>query len=320
MPVLYSKCGIDCGHCPWSRYVRGTIKTEEDYERFGDRCKEILGVRPTEYYRNCVGCQTPDEEVPKGWVPFRNCAVRICAMRSSVENCAYCSRFPCTQVKELGTGWTREELEAKREGPIPEEDYLAFIEPFEGLKHLEAVRASLDPDDIAEPATVPPLKMRIVDFPEDLLFSEAETQAFKALHELLKILLSTNADTYATQAAFKKRRRFTYNVLWLFGRLGELTEDDGAYLVVKGEMFMREKKRRNLTRWKQHSEILKDYGVHVGRVPLNEKEWVLRLSFDPEVGGVAELKALQRYTAILDEKYGKKALQHFSKADMQVLT
>jgi hypothetical protein len=43
------------------------------------------------------------------------------------------------------------------------------------------------------------------------------------------------------------------------------------------------------------------------------------MSFEEKIGGTVALKALQTYARRLDEKYGKKALQHFSDADMQFL-
>jgi len=52
---------------------------------------------------------------------------------------------------------------------------------------------------------------------------------------------------------------------------------------------------------------------------LRSKGWVMRMTFDEKAGGIAALEALQTYTTRLDEKYGKKAFQHFSDADMQIL-
>jgi hypothetical protein len=53
---------------------------------------------------------------------------------------------------------------------------------------------------------------------------------------------------------------------------------------------------------------------------LRSKGWVMKMWFEEKTGGMAALEALQSYTRRLDEKCGKKALQHFSKADMQVLS
>jgi len=53
---------------------------------------------------------------------------------------------------------------------------------------------------------------------------------------------------------------------------------------------------------------------------LRKKGWVMKMSFEEKIGGAAALKALQACTRRLDERYGKKAFQRFSEADMQVLS
>jgi len=80
MPDVYSKCGNNCGRCPWSRYTRKTFKTNEDFQQFGDRCKSILAYRPTK--KPCLTCQTPNEKLPKGTkIPPCNCLVRQCVTK-----------------------------------------------------------------------------------------------------------------------------------------------------------------------------------------------------------------------------------------------
>ncbi len=53
---------------------------------------------------------------------------------------------------------------------------------------------------------------------------------------------------------------------------------------------------------------------------LRKGEWLMRLSFDNDAGGVPALEALQSYTARLNEGYGHSAFRYFSKADMRVLS
>lgn len=173
MSEIFGKCGVNCSRCPWSRSIRDTMQTEEEYKEFSKRCKKIVGYSPTKKIRNCVGCQTPDEEIPKGAIiPLKNCLARQCVTKMGIENCAYCSRFPCGYIKVKGTEWTREKIEATHGKPIPEEDYLIFVEPFEGLKHLKEIHSSLSPKDIVEVITVPPFKPKIIDFPEHISFSK----------------------------------------------------------------------------------------------------------------------------------------------------
>ena len=57
MTNLISKCGIDCGVCPWGPFPRKDM-TAEEFERYRKKGKEILGFMPIK--TPCVTCQTPD--------------------------------------------------------------------------------------------------------------------------------------------------------------------------------------------------------------------------------------------------------------------
>jgi len=82
-------------------------------------------------------------------------------------------------------------------------------------------------------------------------------------------------------------------------------------------------------------KILSEFGVHSERVALKgvkekslitpggylrSKGWTMRMNFDEKAGGFASLKALQTYAKQLGDKYGTKAFQHFSNANMQILS
>lgn len=342
MPDVYSKCGMNCGRCPWSRFTRESMKTAENFQRFRDRCKKILGYSPTE--QPCLTCQTPDKELPKGTrIPPLNCHVRQCVTRIGIKNCAYCSRFPCGAIKDLGTEWTREKFEAKL-GASLSEDYLTFVEPFEALRHLEDIRASLSPKDIAEAVTVPSLETRIVDFPVGLHFSEKEASAFKAVHRLLASIKRsslglTDTDTFAQQRRLKNRMPHFLRFLWIFGRFGEFKKENGTHLTVNPKTYLANRgSEKTLASWPFVEniilKILPEFGIHCKRVALKgakekdlvtgtgylrDKGWVMAMSLDQAHGGASALEALQTYTEKLDKKYGKKAFKYFSDVDMQVL-
>jgi hypothetical protein len=247
-------------------------------------------------------------------------------------------------VKDHGTVWAREKIEEKRGKPISEEDYLTFVEPFEGLKHLEKIRASLSPNDIVEAATVPPLKTKIVKFPENLPFSTEEIKTFEAVHDLLAGIKSsslglTDTETFAQQQRLKKRIPYFLRHMWLLGRFGEFKNENGAHLAVDAETYIDNRgSQKTLSSWSfVENTILKHlagFGIRCERVALEgvkEKElatptgalrkkgWVMTMTIDNAIGGVATLKALQTYTKKLDEKYGKKAFRYFSNVDMRVL-
>ncbi len=65
---------------------------------------------------------------------------------------------------------------------------------------------------------------------------------------------------------------------------------------------------------------VKEEDLATGTGYLRSKGWIMKMSFEEEIGGTAALKALQAYTRKLEEKYGKKAFKHFSDANMQILS
>jgi len=226
----------------------------------------------------------------------------------------------------------REKTAARLGIPIPEEDYLTFIEPYEGLKHLDEIRASLGAEDIVEPTKPPPFKPKTTDFPEAPPSSKEETLALMALHRLIRTINTVDADTYVMQERLKKRRHYFLKLLWTFGLLGELKEEGGLHLVLDGDIYLEQKLAgRYSTVVDHYFKALEEYGVHCEIVPLMETGWLtpggtltkhgwlMKMAFDDSAGGVAVPTALKGYTATLDEKYGKRAFRYFSKADMRVL-
>jgi len=198
---LFGKCGFNCGRCP---SYKGNIRTYEDRRRCSDGWYKYHGFRiSAEKIISCDGCQAPDEENPVRYWKY-GCYVRKCAVRNGVETCAHCSAYPCEDLIKIAGIYSKEESKARLGGPIPEEDYLTFIEPYEGIKHLDRIRASINPDEIVE-ATKFSVKPRIVEFPDDLPFSSEEIEAFKALHKLITSIKSIEGVTYARMLALQKR-------------------------------------------------------------------------------------------------------------------
>ena len=337
---LVAKCGIDCGACPWGPYPRKGM-TVEEFEQYRNSAKRILGYMPIK--TPCLTCQTPDSRIPKGSkLPSRKCLIRQCVDKTGVANCAYCSRFPCDTVKATGGVWTRAKIEEKLGVPISQEEYHAFVEPFEGISRLEALRASLRPEEIVEPAKVQVFETKIADFPEDLPFSKEEKASFKAVHTLLTIIKRSSlglrdTDTFAQQHRLENRRAHVLRFLWILGRYGKL--EKSAYLVVDAKTYEANRgSEKSLAIWPFVKDavfnVLSEFGVRCERVALQgveekdlatgtgylrSKGWVMKMSFEEKIGGVTALRALQTYTRRIDEKYGKKAFHYFSDADMQIL-
>jgi hypothetical protein len=339
---LVAKCGIDCGACPWGLYPRKGM-TAEEFEQYGDNAKRVLGYMPIK--TPCLTCQTADSKIPKGSkLPNRKCLIRQCVDKTGVANCAYCSRFPCDTVKATGGVWTRENIEEKLGAPISEEEYHAFVEPFEGISRLEAIRASLKPEEIVEPAKAPTLETRIADFPENLPFSKEETASFKAVHKLLATIKRSSlglrdTDTFAQQHRLVNRRAHVLRFLWILGRYGKFEKENSAHLVVDARTYETNRgSEKTLAIWSFVKDtvfkVLSEFGVSCERIALKgvkeedlatgtgylrSKGWVMEMSFEEKIGSAATLKALKIYARRLEEKYGKKAFKHFSDANMQIL-
>ncbi len=290
----------------------------------------------------CVTCQTPDAKLPKeSKLPNRNCLIRQCVDKAGIANCAYCTSFPCDTLKATADAWNRKTIEAKV-GPLSEEQYRLFVAPFEGLKRLEVMRASLAPEVFVEPAKVSAPKPRIAAFPTTLPFSKAEVASFKAVHDLLSALTVSSlglscTDTFAQQHKLETLRAHALRFLWIFGSCGKF--ENPQALVVDAETYLANRgSEKTLAIWSFVEDtiftVLNGFGVCCARVAvkgttvdalttgtgyLRNKGWFMKLAFKEKVGGAAALKAFQTYTQSLDKKYSKAAFKHFSNADMQFL-
>ena len=341
MTNFVSKCGIDCGVCPWGPYPRKDMSAEE-FEQYRKKGKEILGYMPIK--TPCVTCQVPDEKIPKTTkLPNKKCLIRQCVDKAGVTNCAYCSRFPCETLKATAGLWNRKSIEGKLGAPISEEDYHSFVKPFEGLNRLEVFHASLKPDEIVEPAKVPETKTRIVKFPDNLPVKENIT-AFRAIHNLLlniddSALGLKDTDTFAQQHKLENQKAHILRFLWILGNYGKFEKKGSPYLVVDAESYYGNRgKEKTLSIWSFVEDVvfkfLAKFGVSCKRVPLTgvmiedlttgtgylrKKGWIMRMSFEEKIGGKAALIALQTYAKKLDKKYGSRSFQRFREADMKVL-
>lgn len=335
-----SKCGIDCSACPWGPYPRKDM-TAEEFEQYRNKGKNILGYMPIK--TPCVTCQTPDAEIPKtSKLPSKKCLIRQCVDKTGIINCAYCTQFPCDTLKATAGLWNRKNIEAKLGAPISEDEYHLFVEPFEGITRLEAIRASLNPDEIVEPARVSLSKVKTFEFPENLPTKDVEP--FKSVHSLLSGIENSSLglrdpDTFAQQHKLENQKAHILRFLWMFGSYGKF-EKENSTLVVDATTYHNNREKEKTLAIRSFAEdvvfkSLDEFGVRcklvqlegvknedltTGTGYLRNRGWVMRVRFDEKVGGVAALKALQTYVKKLEKKYGSKAFQRFRDADMRNLT
>jgi hypothetical protein len=309
------------------------VSSYEDRQRCSDGWHKYLGARLHPDRCCCDGCQTPDDEQPTLVIGKVGCNIRKCAVKNGVETCAHCSGFPCLAVRRQFSfdAGSRERIAARLGAPVPEEDYLAFIEPYECHRHLDQIRAALCPDEVVEMTCVA-VKPRLAGFPNDLPASAEETRALRALQRLLGELGTAEGISYAEQAILQKRRRNLVKLLWVLGLYGEPALEGGLHLVLDGETYLAQRIESDYSKLKGYLEILAEHGVHCEHVPWLEKEWrtprgtlrkegwSIKMSFGDQSGGAAALEALRTYAARLDEQHGAGAFRRFSRADMRVLS
>ena len=325
MKNMIAPCGTNCSRCP---SYEENLLTDEDRQRCSDGWYRYHGFRLSpDKLRRCVGCGAPDYEDSEHYLI--NCNKRRCASFNSVETCAHCSAYPC-EVFSLGPDFSREKVEARLGTPVPEDDYLAFVEPYEGVKHLDGIRASLGPDDLVGMTPVS-LEPQLADFPGDLSFLVGEKETYEALYRLLGAIGTASGISYGWREVLKKRRRHLLKVLWVFGCFGELEEEGGSHLVLDSETYLAQKINSNYSVVQDYFRVLSEYGVRCEHVPVEEdgwltptgalrkRGWYMKMSLDKDAGSVPVMNALRTYAARLDEAYGKNAFRRFSRADMQVL-
>ena len=330
---IFAKCGCNCGKCP---AYQENARSAKDRKYCSDGWARYLGARLKPEICYCEGCQTPEPWQSGNLLPARGCILRGCAIKMGIENCAYCPFCPCEELKAVIPGENFRERVAKRIGTaIPEADYHAFIEPYEGIKNLANLRASLKKEAIVKKPAIKPLKAKINEFPTNLSLTKQQIIGFKSIQTLLTKILEARADTYARQMKIRNRRPLMLNLLWVFGRYGKLK---GRYLIIDGKTFGSLPDFNNLIRkydntlqsyLKQSKRILRKLGVGVEYIPV-KKYWLLKLTLDKQAGAIPALKALNIYVTKLVKKYGKpvyagasrfkgKAFTLFSVADMQIL-
>jgi hypothetical protein len=325
----YGKCGCNCGRCPG---FAGNAGTDADRQRCSDGWAKYLGARLKASSIRCRGCQAPEPWKDGYLLPDRGCVIRPCAVESGLKTCANCSKFPCGVH---GRDIDRAEVAERLGETIPEDDYLAFIEPYERVKHLEEIRAALDPEDILPPAEVKPIRARVASFPDDLLLPQEEAAALAAVHKLVVDIQSARAGTYARQLLCKRRRPHMLGLLWAAGYYGDLVENERVQLVLDGTVhgerpeaswFVRKRDNGFFGAVRQAAWLLQDLGVCWEFVSLRDG-WLFKLSFDERAGGQPALEALKRYVAGLAEQHGEptyagdsrykgEAYARFARADM----
>ena len=333
---MLAKCGCACSRCPTFKM---NLRNKVDRNKCSSGWKAYLGISLSpEKLRRCDGCLADDRTKPTRYL---NCIVRRCALRNGIDNCAYCSEFPCNELKTVHEGQSRDYrniIETRIGAAIPEDDYRAFIEPYEGLNHLISLRGTLRGEDIN---TIKPLtlKSKSVPFPDTLNVSGGKLKSYRTLHRILSAIDKTLENiSYARRESEKKTRPYILKLLWTCGLYGTVDPGDNTCLVLDSVNYFKMKNQYRYPVLKSYFDHLKNVDIHGTLVPLAGKKWMndmgilkmkagksgepaweIRLSFGDSAGGVKTADALRTFTAMLDREYGEDGIMHFYNADMSIL-
>jgi hypothetical protein len=103
MREIIGCCGIVCSNCDIYKAtkndnndLRDIIFKREIEGGHGDRFQKLFGREYALEDIHCNGC--PIENKRSFWY-IKNCQMRACALEKNLENCAYCTEYPCEKLQ-----------------------------------------------------------------------------------------------------------------------------------------------------------------------------------------------------------------------------
>jgi hypothetical protein len=98
---MIAYCGLNCVTCPIYLATRekNPKKQRRDREQIVIAIKKYLGEeKRVEDITDCDGCKAQGGRLYSG---CQKCQIRKCASEKRLENCAYCSEYPCEKLSKL---------------------------------------------------------------------------------------------------------------------------------------------------------------------------------------------------------------------------
>lgn len=95
---MIAYCGLNCVTCQIYMATRekNAVKQRQMREQIVIAIKEYLGEeKRLEEITDCDGCRAQGGRLYSG---CQKCKIRKCASEKKLENCAYCSEYPCEQL------------------------------------------------------------------------------------------------------------------------------------------------------------------------------------------------------------------------------
>lgn len=317
-----AKCGCDCSNCPT---YSDNIRTMEGRQNCSTGWAKYLNIKLSpEKLRACDGCSVPDN---KRKTFYLNCKIRKCAIINEIENCAFCSGFPCYEllnVHSIQTISNRQDFMDRTGKEISDDDFNRFIEPYAGLGHLNKIRQSLLPNDLKDYKKYSSnMKFAHID---NLSEQPKSVQIIYAL--LTNICISQNI-SFARLQALEKKREQLIKIIWTLGYFGNFTDD--KTLEVGSNIFMSQKINGMYNTLTGYLNDLKAYDIHCEIIPLIDKGWLtpmgglrkegwkIILRFGESLNGADTLRALKDFVVKLSENFDNNAFKMFNKADVNIM-
>ena len=338
MGQIISRCGNLCLECPWSIYLRKKIG-KEDWEDYSKEIKKYIGFKPIKFeWEGCVGCLTPNEELPKHphYNFLRKCRTRKCGNHNEVKNCAYCGRFPCVNTV-ASNNFTREKISEKLGSNIDDKTYERYIKMFDSMTNLKKIRSNLHDNQIKKPK----LTSKKTDIIK--IKGEFKNKNYSKIYEKFIEITNSNLgiigiDTISGYEQYLKREDVLWRLMWIFGLYGNIKEKD---LIIDSITLYENRKPITLPineeQWKVYFNILKQFGIYTEleikidklytptgymrvKIPqTNKPAYVIKIKVNPDLQKYQFFKVLNEIISELQIKTGKRAFTNFKKLDFNSL-
>jgi hypothetical protein len=138
MDPILTRCGYRCDLC--LAYQPNVNASPSNRQKLSDGWYKYFGFRIPPEKIICDGCMS-DRPI----LIDQSCPVRPCAIEKGLENCAQCELYGCEKLQQRIVSY--DEVRARVELEIPEDDYLCFIQPYENWQRLEDIRGTLKKPD-----------------------------------------------------------------------------------------------------------------------------------------------------------------------------
>ena len=140
MPEILSRCGYRCDLC--LAYRPNVESNPSNQQTLSDGWFRYFGFRIPAEQIICDGCMAETTtEAPR--LIDRACPVRPCVIERALPNCSHCADYGCEKLVERWVVF--EDVAARVEGEISEEDRARFIAPYENKRCLDDLRRQARP-------------------------------------------------------------------------------------------------------------------------------------------------------------------------------